>query len=150
YKSVEGITFSYRESSPGVRTNTFRDMTTWDSSPYTEGYLAQGDGNSFRMNYRLLFARSHQPNYQPGYPMIVMLHGAGERGNCWIESCYWNTPSYNPSVNSPEAPTTSNHQLLNNDGSLVHGGQPHLTARNQAQGKLPDDPTLHPRAFPGF
>ncbi len=144
YRLIEGTTFSYRG------TGTFRDMTSWNSNDYTQGYMVQGGGNAFRMNYRLLFPGSHQPNYEPGYPMIVMLHGAGERGNCWDQNCYWDTPNWNPNTNNPPAPAEANHQLLNNDHSMAHGGQPHLTARNQAQGKLPDDPTMHPRGFPGF
>ncbi|MDH5381311.1 MAG: PA14 domain-containing protein, partial [Cyclobacteriaceae bacterium] len=39
---------------------------------------------------------------------------------------------------------------LNNDHNLIHGGRPHLDAVNRAGGKLPDDPTLDSRAFPGF
>ena len=52
----ENITFSYRESAPGVKTNTFRSMTTWNSSPYGEGNLREVNGSSdnFVMNYRLL------------------------------------------------------------------------------------------------
>src|SRR5690606_8572881 len=38
----------------------------------------------------------------------------------------------------------------NNDHNLLHGGQPHLAAVDLAGTKLPDDPTLLPRAFPGF
>ncbi len=152
YYLQENITFSYRESSPGVRTNTYRDMTSWDSSPYSQGNMREKNGSKdyFIMNYRLLFPQSYNASYSEGYPLIVMMHGAGERANCWDANCYWATKSYNPNNNSPVAPTTSNHQLLNNDHNLAHGGQPHLTARNLAAGKLPDDPTLHPRAFPGF
>src|SRR5688572_25538463 len=56
YYLQEGKTFSYRESSPGVRTNTYNDMTTWESSPYGQGNLRQKNGTSdkFIMNYRLL------------------------------------------------------------------------------------------------
>ena len=46
YYLQEGKTFSYRESSPGVKTNTFRDMTSWDSSPYTQGNLREKNGTS--------------------------------------------------------------------------------------------------------
>src|SRR5690606_29000960 len=38
----------------------------------------------------------------------------------------------------------------NNDRNLLHGGAQHLTAVNLAGSKLPDDPSLSPRAFPGF
>jgi hypothetical protein len=152
YYLQENITFSFRESSPGVKTNSYTDMTSWDSSPYTQGNLREKNGKNdyFVMNYRLLFPLNYNPNFADGYPMIVMMHGAGERGNCWDQNCYWATRSYNPRVNNPVAPTTSNHSLLNNDQNLVHGGAPHLDARNRAGNKLPNDPTLDSRAFPGF
>src|SRR5690606_10102382 len=152
YYLQENITFSYRESAPGVKTNSYRDMTSWDSSPYSQGNMREKNGSKdyFVMNYRLLFPLNYNASYSEGYPLIVMMHGAGERANCWDSNCYWATKSYNPNNNSPAAPTSSNHQLLNNDHTLAHGGQPHLSARNLAAGKLPDDPTLNPRAFPGF
>ena len=56
YYLQENKTFSFRESSPGVRTGTYRDMTSWDSSPYGQGNLREKNGSSdyFVMNYRLL------------------------------------------------------------------------------------------------
>lgn len=152
YYLQEGKTFSYRESSPGVKTGTYRDMTSWDSSPFTEGNLREKNGNAdyFMLNYRLLFPTNFDPNYEKGYPLIVMTHGLGERGNCWDANCYHATPSWNPNVNNPLAPTASDHRLLNNDHNLLHGGKPHLDARNRSNGMLPDNPNLNPRAFPGL
>ena len=152
YYLQENKTFSFRESAPGVKTNTYRDMTSWDSSPYSQGNLREKNGTAdyFIMNYRLLFPVNYDPAYADGYPLIVMMHGAGERGNCWDANCYWADRSYKPLTNTPAAPTTVDHQLLNNDHNLTHGGSPHLTARNLAGGKLPNDPSLAPRAFPGF
>lgn len=152
YYLQEGKTFSFRESSPGVKTDTYKDMTSWDSSPYTQGNLREKNGNSdaFIMNYRLLFPVNYNPNLADGYPLIVMTHGAGERGNCWDGGCYWSNTGWRPSTNNPPAPTTATHDLLNNDHNLLHGGQVHLNARNLAGSKLPNDPTLAPRAFPGF
>lgn len=151
YYLQEDRTVSFREVS-GVRTNTYRDMTSWDSSPYTEGNLRERAGTSdfFIMNYRLLFPAGYQPNFAEGYPMIVMMHGAGERANCWDDNCYWADRSWRPQSNTPPAPTTGNHQLLNNDHNLSHGGSQHLTARNLAGTRLPNDPSLSARAFPGF
>src|SRR5690606_11699214 len=56
YYLDEGKTFSYRESAPGVHTNTFLDMTSWNSSPFLQGNLRKKDGANdfFVMNYRLL------------------------------------------------------------------------------------------------
>jgi hypothetical protein len=152
YYLEEGKTFSFRETSPGVRTDAYRDMTSWDSSPYTQGNLREKNGNSnaFIMNYRLLPPQNYNASYPEGYPMIVMIHGAGERGNCWDGGCYWADQTWRPSTNAPLAPTTSTHELLNNDHNLLHGGQVHLQARNLAGNKLPNDPMMPARAFPGF
>ena len=153
YYLKEGETFSFRESSPGVKTNTYVDMTNgWDSSPYTQGNLREKNGSYdyFVMNYRFLTPVNYNPSYSEGYPMIIMIHGLGERGNCWNSDCYWADKTWKPSTNYPPAPTTSTLQLLNNDHSLLHGGKPHLDARNLAGAKLPNDPTLAARAFSGF
>ncbi len=152
YYLEEDKTFSFRETSPGVKTNTYLDMTGWDSSPYREGHLREKNGTSdnFVMNYRLLMPEGYDDNYNPGYPIIIIFHGLGERGNCWDNMCYHATPSYSPVVNEPPAPTSSTFQLLNNDHQLSNGGYAHLAARNAAAGKLPDDKSLEPRAFPGF
>ncbi len=152
YYLQEDVTFSFRESASGVRTNSFRDMTSWDSSPYTEGNLREKNGNAdtFVMNYRLLFPNNYQSGYSEGYPMIVMMHGAGERGNCWDNSCHWDTRSWRPSTNNPPAPTDDDLELLNNDHNLSHGGRQHLEARNLAGTRLPNDPSMPQRAFPGF
>jgi predicted esterase len=153
YYLLENKTFSYRESSPGVRTNTYRDMTsTWDSSPYKQGNLRLKNGTSdkFVMNYRLLPPVNYNTSYAEGYPLIVIMHGAGERGNCLYSSCYHSNFSYDPNVNSPPAPKTVDHRLLNNDHNLNIGGREHLTARNLAGTRLPNDPALPARAFSGF
>jgi hypothetical protein len=146
------VTFSFRESAPGVKTNTYRDITSWDSSPYTQGNMREKNGtaDAFVLNYRLLFPQGYNATYDPGYPMIVMMHGAGERGNCWDNTCYHGDRTWKPATNSPAAPTNSDSKLLNNDHNLLHGGSPHLTARNNAGTKLPNDPTLSGRSFPGF
>lgn len=153
YYLQEGITFSYRESAPGVKTNTYVSMTTWNTSAYDQGNLREknGSADNFVMNYRLLKPKAYDPSYSPGYPIIIMFHGGGEAANCWIDArCHWATHRYNPVVNNPKAPTDPNHKLLNNDRNLLHGGAQHLTAVNLAAGKLPNDPTLSERAFPGF
>jgi hypothetical protein len=152
YYLQEGKTFSFRESAPGVRTNTYNDGTSWDSSPYTQGNLREKNGNAdtFIMNYRLLLPKNYNPAYAEGYPLIIMMHGAGERGNCWDNTCYWATRSWNPITNNPVAPTQEHHALLNNDVNLVHGGQVHLQARDAAGTLLPNDPSMPARAFPGF
>ncbi|MEX2232076.1 MAG: fibronectin type III domain-containing protein [Cyclobacteriaceae bacterium] len=153
YYLQEGITSSYRESSPGVKTNTYASMTTWNTSAYGQGNLREVNGSidNFVMNYRLLKPQNYNASYSPGYPIIVMIHGGGEAANCWIDArCAWATASYSPVTNSPPAPTDPTHKLLNNDRNLLHGGAQHLTAVNLAGPKLPNDPTLSTKAFPGF
>lgn len=144
-------TVSFRENA-GTKTNTYRDMTSWDSKLYTEGNLRERNGSldNFIMNYRLLFPNQYNATYSPGYPLIIMMHGLGERGNCWDTKCYHGTRTWNPAVNDPPAPTTATHQLLNNDHNLLHGGKVHLDARNLAGTRLPHDPAMPGRAFPGL
>ena len=152
YYLQENKTFSFRESSPGVRTNKYLDMTSWDSSPYKEGNLRRKTGtvDKFIMNYRLLFPVGYTSTYAQGYPMMVHFHGAVERANCYYTNCYHATPSYTVQANSPAAPKTVTHRLLNNDHSLNVGGKQYLDARNLAGTRKPNDPALPARAFPGF
>src|SRR5688572_29274783 len=101
YYLLENRTFSFRESSPGVRTNTYLDMTSWDSNPYQQGNLRRKTGtvDKFIMNYRLLLPSGYSSTYTPGYPLIVHLHGAVERANCYYTNCYHATPAYTVQAN---------------------------------------------------
>ncbi|HET9485928.1 MAG TPA: T9SS type A sorting domain-containing protein [Chryseosolibacter sp.] len=152
YYLQENITFSFRESSPGVRTNTYADMTGWESNPYKQGNLRHriDTKDQFVMNYRLLFPNGYNSTYADGYPLVVHLHGAVERANCYYQNCYHATPSYTVDANSPPAPKTATHRLLNNDHNLNVGGKQYLDARNLAGTRLPNDPSMPGRAFPGF
>ena len=152
YYLREDQTFSFRESAPGVRTNTFLDMTSWDSSPYAEGHLRLKTpaADAFVMNYRLLKPEDYNPSFEPGYPIIILLHGYGERANCDDDLCYHADRSWTPVKNEPPAPTDPLLELLNNDHNLLHGGQRHLNAVQRAGGKLPGDAAMDSRAFPGF
>jgi hypothetical protein len=151
YYLQENKTFSFRQNA-GVNTDSYLDMTSWDSSPYMQGSLMEKTtaGDKFAMNYRLLLPQGYNATYANGYPIIVILHGLRERANCYDNECYHATRSYSPVVNDPPAPTDGNLELLNNDHQLSNGGNVHLIARNKAGSKLPDDTTLDPRAFPGF
>lgn len=146
YYLQEDQTFSFRG------TNTFFDMTAWDSSPYKEGHLREKTdaGDNFVMNYRLLVPDGYDPSFASGYPIVMVLHGYGERGNCEGDNCYHATRSWSPVKNDPPAPTNADNPLLNNDHSLLHGGRQHLAAMKKAAGKLPGDASLDPKAFPGF
>jgi hypothetical protein len=151
YYLNEGKTFNYR-ASDGQPTGSYADMTSWDSSPYTQGNLREKNGkyDYFIMNYRLLFPVNYKAAYDDGYPLIIMMHGAGERGNCWDNTCYHADRTWKPLTNNPPAPTDESSKLLNNDHNLLHGGKVHLDARNLAGSRLPDDPSMPGRAFPGF
>ena len=148
----EDKTFSFRESAPGVKTDTYLDMTSWDSSPYKQGNLREKKDfvDNFIMNYRLLIPQGYDPAFKEGYPIVMVLHGLGERGNCQGEVCYHADQNYSPIANIPAAPTSPEDPLLNNDHNLLHGAREHLAAWTQAGRKLPNDPTLDNRAFPGF
>jgi hypothetical protein len=151
YYLKEGTTFNYRESG-GQETRSYFDMTSWDSSPYSQGSLREKNGKSdyFIMNYRLLFPSNYNRTYGEGYPLIIMMHGAGERGNCWNNTCYHGDRTWKPLTNNPPAPDDPTSKLLNNDHNLLHGGKVHLDARNLAGARLPNDPSMPGRAFPGF
>lgn len=152
YYLQEDKTFSFRESAPGVKTNTFFDMTEWDSSPYKEGNLREKNGTTdqFVMNYRLLPPQNYNVSYAQGYPLLLIMHGLGESGNCSEHECHHADKGYSPRSNTPAAPVNVDHPLLNNDHHLTQGGIAHLRARNEAGTKLPDDATMPARAFPGF
>src|SRR5437870_3216026 len=74
----EDQTFSFRETSPGVKTNAYKDMTAWDSSPYMQGNLREKSGSqdNFKMNYRLLKPEGYNASYAEGYPLIILFHGS--------------------------------------------------------------------------
>ena len=152
YYLQEDKTFSFRESSPGVKTDTYRDMTSWDSSPYRQGNLRlkSDTSDNFVMNYRFLVPQGYNATYAQGYPIVIIFHGYGERGNCEKNICYHANATWSPLTNNPAAPTTADLQLLNNDHNLLHGGIEHLNASNRAGTKLPNDASMPANAFPGF
>ncbi|HEY0654259.1 MAG TPA: fibronectin type III domain-containing protein [Chryseosolibacter sp.] len=144
-------TFSYREVN-GQKTNSYLDMTAWDSSPYKQGMMLETINGSvqFVMNYRLLEPSNYDKNYNEGYPLVLVLHGLSERGNCAGSDCYHGTTSYSPNVNLPKANSSNENPLLNNDYNLVHGGSNYLEAHRINGNALPDDPALPARGYPGF
>ncbi len=104
YYLQEDKTFSFRKVG-GVPTDTYFSMAGFNTSAYKEGNLRRISFgvNTHELNYRLQFPKNYatNPTYPGGYPMIVMIHGFGERGNCWGANCYWPTePGWNPNVNA--------------------------------------------------
>ena len=106
-------------------------MVSWDDSQYLEfTYYKRDDATKDLiefMNYRLLLPKNYDPLETTEYPMIVMLHGAGESGRTWAGHF-----AYDP----------TDVRYDNNGHQLLHGGAQHLTAVN----KDPSDP----RSFNGF
>lgn len=91
---------------------------------------------SGKMNFRLLIPLGYDQLQSYEYPMIVMLHGAGESAVAW------------PRENIYYAETSNDY--WNNDHHLLHGGSRHLDAVYLANGLKAENPALPSRAFPGF
>jgi predicted esterase len=108
----------------------YNKMVSWDDSQYKEftyrKLSATGNITEF-MNWRAIFPAGYDKNNPQKYPMIVMLHGAGESGRSW-------TGVYDYATTDP--------RYDNNGHNLLHGGSEHRTAVNRA----PSDS----RAFPGI
>lgn len=151
YYLEEGRTFSFRTDHTGP-TNSYLKMTAWDSSPYSEGHMRERSSGAdlFVMNYRLLKPQQYKPELAGGYPLVIVMHGFLERGNCAGSKCYHADEAYSPIENIPPASTDSNSMLLNNDYNLVHAGSDYLEAHYSNGATLPDDPALPSRAYPGF
>lgn len=79
------------------------------------------------MNFRVAFPLNYDPNRPEPYPVILMLHGAGESGRIWSGNF-----NYDP----------TNPLYDNNSRNLLHGGNVHQQAANR-------NPS-HPQAFPGI
>jgi predicted esterase/chitodextrinase len=86
-------TDGYNKANGSPKTWTFFDNTSWNSKfyngditkpAYTEGHSIIWGGD-FDKNYRLLFPVAYNLPQNAGYkyPLILFVHGAGERGNCW-------------------------------------------------------------------
>ncbi|MEQ1586682.1 MAG: T9SS type A sorting domain-containing protein [Cyclobacteriaceae bacterium] len=104
YYLQENKTFSFRKAG-GVPTDSYYPMAGFTTSTYyTQGNLRKErfGADTHEMNYRLMFPKNYasNPNYPGGYPMIVMIHGFGERANCWGTNCYWTNDTWNPNLNT--------------------------------------------------
>src|SRR5690606_28182618 len=97
-----------------------------------------------------LFPLGYNAELKGGYPLVVILHGAGGTGNCWQSSCFWATPQWDPNRNNPPAPSSQVSQLLSNERQLSHDAWHQLRARDLAGPRNPGDTELPKGAFPGF
>ncbi|HEY9049615.1 MAG TPA: PA14 domain-containing protein [Ohtaekwangia sp.] len=108
----------------------YYDMVSWDDSQYKEfNYRALNSSSAITefMNWRAIFPPGYQKNGSQKYPMIIMLHGAGESGRSW-QGVYTYAPS--------------DVRYDNNGHNLLHGGQEHRDAVNRNASDS--------RAFPGI
>ena len=119
-------------------TRQFKEFSMFydQSFPYTFEQLSHGDTLNepwkFKNNFRLLYpvdfdsAAYYSEGQKQKYPLIIFMHGVGERANCRGNNCYGvDDPRYN-----------------NNDHSLVHGEDKFIPAVNR--------PPSDPRHWPGF
>ncbi len=130
FKLLEDKTFSFRKNN-GVLTDSYYSMAGFNSTNYTQGQLREETvwTNKFLMNYRLLFPKNHptNPSVEGGYPLIVMIHGLGERGNAG----YWANNNWNPNDNNPQAGT---YRIISAEsvagGTRFTTSEPHLFSNN--------------------
>ncbi|HMJ71561.1 MAG TPA: PA14 domain-containing protein [Cyclobacteriaceae bacterium] len=100
------------------------------TGPFKEGsYIGRNAGGTTIefMNWRMLYPPGYNAANPTKYPMIIMLHGAGEGGRVWT-----NNFNYTPDSVSYD----------NNGRNIIHGGAEHLAAVNR-------NPSLS-NSFPGI
>lgn len=105
-------------------------MVSFDDQQYQEFFYSATNstgGIIEFMNWRAVFPPGYQQTSSTPYPMIVMLHGAGESGRAWGGHFAYDAtdPRYD-----------------NNDNNLLWGGKEHLDAVNSSPSSA--------RAFPGI
>lgn len=107
-------------SAQTVRSVDYYPMLTWDTSPYKSLRYTRENVSWQWINFRLLFPNGYDSLAQDNkkYPIIIMLHGAGESGRMeWNNSTKTNSPY---PINDPRRD--------NNDHHLMFGGREHLNA----------------------
>lgn len=118
--------FSLRNS----KLDHYYKMVTWDDSQYKEfnyrSISASGYVKEF-INWRAIFPPGYDKNSTKKYPMIVMLHGAGESGRSWQDRFVY---------------LSTDLRYDNNGNNLLHGGEAHRDAVLRTASDL--------RAFPGI
>lgn len=113
----------------------FRHPTNpnWITDPHQVDLLPKSGNNGYNqgnnkwlLNYRIAYPTGFDSTATEKIPLIVFMHGAGERGDCWGGSCYGE----------------DDPRMWNNDHNLQHGGRQHLEAIDRS----PSDP----RHWPGL
>ncbi|HTH54640.1 MAG TPA: PA14 domain-containing protein [Cyclobacteriaceae bacterium] len=127
--AAQTVHFQSGNSMRNNQLSHYYKMVTWNDAQYQEAayWLASSGGSVTEfMNWRIIFPPGYQQTGTTKYPMILMLHGAGESGRQW-------------SGNFDYQPTDPKYD--NNDANLTWGGQEHLQAVNTTSGS---------RSFPGI
>ncbi|MEL7002454.1 MAG: fibronectin type III domain-containing protein [Bacteroidota bacterium] len=106
---------------------------TWYQQPSDVDMLPENQFKRFQMNFRMLYPTAFDStDFSVKYPVLLMMHGAGERGDCW--------PGRGPNFCfSNETPP---RRYLNNDINVRHGGRVQMDAVNAS-------PSSN-RHWPGF
>ena len=126
--------FTYREVDPSICSDPqhlchFYKSVSWDDSKFAE-YTYRGMNGSYVvefMNWRMLFPPGYSKKNSSKYPMIIMLHGAGESGRAWTGHFEYKSTDV---------------QYDNNGANILWGGPEHLNAVNR--------PSTDSKSFPGI
>jgi len=108
----------------------FYKMVSWDDSQYQEfTYYKQPSSGLIQefMNWRVIFPAGFNQAASKKYPMVIMLHGAGESGRKWTDNFQYEVTDL---------------RYDNNGHQLLWGGSQHRDAVNRA--------ASNHRAFPGI
>lgn len=101
--------------------SAYKEFAAWRSTDETAN-----NAESF-MNFRVAFPLNYNKNRATPYPVIIMLHGAGESGRIWSGNFDY---------------LTTDPRYDNNSRNLLHGGNVHQQAANRVD--------THPQSFPGI
>ena len=103
-----------------VSPTEYYSMLNWDTSPFKSYRYTRPEVSWEWINFRLLFPNGYDSLAQDNkkYPIIIMLHGAGESGRMeWNNTTKTNTPY-----------PRDDPRRDNNDHQLMFGGREHLAA----------------------
>ncbi len=127
---AQTVQFRSGESIRKGATGHFYKMVSWDDSQYQEfAYYKQPASGPIQefLNWRVIFPAGFDQAASKKYPMIIMLHGAGESGRKWTDNFQYDF---------------TDPRFDNNGHQLLWGGSQHRDAVNRA--------ASNHRAFPGI
>jgi predicted peptidase len=129
---VQSQTVNYQQNNSmrNYQLSHYYKMVSWDDSQYKEAtyYKTNSTGGVMEfMNWRIIFPAGYSQTGSTKYPMILMLHGAGESGREWTGNFTY---------------TPTDPRYDNNGNNLLWGGREHRDAVNRA--------STDSRSFPGI